>query len=149
MADVKELSKKHEEIDIIRQLGVYKHKQEEFHELKNKTIELKVEAEDSDLPEVEAWRKEVENSIKEVEPFIVKLKQALADLKQRQHQEQHEQELKLQKIKIEKELELKNELGQTLETKSIGKQILMKLPKLSISRFRGTKWGTHLDFFRF
>ena len=91
-------------------------KQEEFYELKNKIIELKVEAEDSDLPEVEAWRKEVENSIKEVEPFVVKLKQALADL---------------------------NELGQTLETKSTGKQILMKLPKLSISRFR----GTHLDFF--
>ena len=112
---------------------------------KNKIIELKVEAEDSDLPEVEAWRKEVENSIKEVEPFVVKLKQALADLKQKQQQEQHEQELKLQKIKIEKELELKNELGQTLETKSTGKQILMKLSKLSISTFR----GTHLDFFRF
>ena len=40
---------------------------------------------------------------------------------------------------------VKNELGQTLETKSAGKQILMKLPKLSISRFR----GTHLDFLRF
>ena len=46
---------------------------------------------------------------------------------------------------MEKEIELKNELGQTLETKSAGKQTLMKLPKLSISRFR----GMHLDFFRF
>ena len=144
-AETEEILAKNEEIDIVRQLGIYKQKQEEFHELKNKMIELKVEAEDSDLPEVEAWRKEVENSIKEVEPFVVKLKQALADLKQKQRQEQHEQELKLQKIEIEKELELKNELGQTLETKSTGKQILMKLPKLSISRFR----GTHLDFFRF
>ena len=144
-AETEEILAKNEEIDIVRQLGVYKQKQEEFHELKNKIIELKVEAEDSDLPEVEAWRKEVENSVKEVEPFVVKLKQALADLKQKQQQEQHEQELKLQKIKIEKELELKNELGHTLETKSTGKQILMKLPKLSISRFR----GTHLDFFRF
>ena len=144
-AETEEILAKNEEIDIVRQLGVYKQKQEEFHELKNKIIELKVEAEDSDLPEVEAWRKEVENSIKEVEPFVVKLKQALANLKQKQQQEQHEQELKLQKIKIEKELELKNELVQTLETKSTGKQILMKLPKLSISRFR----GTHLDFFRF
>ena len=104
---------------------------------------MKVEAEDSDLPEVQAWRKEVENSIKEVEPFVVKLKQALADLKQKQQQKQHEQELKLQKLKIEKELELKNELGQTLGTKSTRKQVLMKLPELSISRFR----GTHLDFF--
>ena len=138
-AETEEILAKNEEIDIVRQLGVYKQKQEEFHELKNKITELKVEAEDSDLPEVEAWRKEVENSIKEVEPFVVKLKQAFSDLKQKQQQEQHEQELKLQKIK------LKNELGQTLETKSTGKQILMKLPKLSISRFR----GTHLDFFRF
>ena len=142
-AETEEILAKNEEIDIVRQLGVYKQKQEEFHELKNKIIELKVEAENSDLPEVEAWRKEVENSIKEVEPFVVKLKQALADLKRKQQQEQHDQELKLQKIKIEKELELKNELGQTLETKSTGKQIFMKLPKLSISRFR----GTHLDFF--
>ena len=118
-AETEEILAKNEEIDTVRQLGVYKQKQEEFHELKDKIIELKVEAEDSDLPEVEAWRKEVENSIKEVEPFVVKLKQAFADLKQKQ-----QQELKLQKIKIEKEHELKNELGQTLETKSTGKQIL-------------------------
>ena len=71
--DRRNTGKKNEEIDISRQLGVYKQKQEEFHELKNKIIELKVKAEDSDLLEVEAWRKEVENSIKEVEQFVVKL----------------------------------------------------------------------------
>ena len=53
-AETEEILAKNEEIDIVRQLGVYKQKQEEFHELKNKIIELKVEAEDSDLPEVEA-----------------------------------------------------------------------------------------------
>ena len=115
MADVKELSKKlnakakfitflaagteeilvkNKEIDHIRQLDVYKQKQEEFHELRNKIIELKVEAEDPDLPEVEAWRKEVENSVKEVEPFVVKLKPALADLKQKQQHEEQQTILK-------------------------------------------------------
>ena len=106
-AKTEEILAKNEEIDIVRQLGVYKQKQEEFHELKNKIIELKVEAEDSDLPEVEAWRKEVENSIKEVEPFVVKLKQTLADLEQKQQQEQHEQELKLQSSKLKKNSNLR------------------------------------------
>ena len=55
--------------------------------------------------------------------------------------EQRKQEIQLQKIKIEKEIKLKNELGQTLETKSAGKQTLMKLPKLSISRLRGISFG--------
>ena len=72
-AATEEILAKNEEINIIRQIDFYK-QQEEFDELKNKIIELKVEAEDSDLPEVEAWREEVENTIKEVEPFVVKLK---------------------------------------------------------------------------
>ena len=43
------------------------------------------------------------------------------------------------------EIEIENEFGQTLETKSAGKQTLVKLLKLNISRFR----GTHLDSFQF
>ena len=45
-AEREEILEKNEEIDTIRQITVYEQKKEEFHELKNKILELKVEAED-------------------------------------------------------------------------------------------------------
>ena len=64
-----------------------------------------------DIPEEQYLRKEVENSIKKVEPLVIKLKQTSADLKRREQQKEQEtifrkkqEQHVLHKVKLEKEI---------------------------------------------
>ena len=122
--ETEEILDKKEPRDLERQLNLYETKLEEYQSLKMQILELKIEN-DEKTEDVKKWRLEIDGNLKEFEPFIEKLKNSLADIRGKQ--------LGITQKKA----------GQ--QTGESSRTIQVKLPKLEITKFK----GTHIDWFRF
>ena len=95
--------------------------------------------------------------IRKFQPYTERLSNALHDFKQREQHEkeeelnqakqrQFEMEIELEKLKFKQRLELEAKLEEIRGKPEVTqKQISVKLPKLEITKFK----GTHMDWFRF
>ena len=142
--------------DIVRQLRIYESKLDEIQDIKTAVQELKLEA--GEHPDkVRKWRADLEVEIVKFQPYIERLSSALHDFKKREQHEkeeeliqakqrQFEMEIELEKLKFKQRLELEAKLEEVRgKPEATQKQISVKLPKLEITKFR----GTHMDWFRF
>eukprot|EP00112_Aurelia_sp_Birch-Aquarium-sp1_P004317 Seg1487.14 transcript_id=Seg1487.14/GoldUCD/mRNA.D3Y31 product="hypothetical protein" protein_id=Seg1487.14/GoldUCD/D3Y31 len=142
--------------DIVRQLRIYESKLDEIQDIKTAIQELKLE-QGEDPDKVRKWRADLEVEIRKFHPYTDKLSNALHDFKQREQREREEElnqakqrqfetEIELEKLKFKQRLELEAKLEEIRgKPEATQKQISVKLPKLEITKFK----GTHMDWFRF
>eukprot|EP00112_Aurelia_sp_Birch-Aquarium-sp1_P003366 Seg1376.1 transcript_id=Seg1376.1/GoldUCD/mRNA.D3Y31 product="Solute carrier family 35 member F5" protein_id=Seg1376.1/GoldUCD/D3Y31 len=146
--------------DVVRQLRIYESKLDEIQDIKTAIQELKLARkleQGKDPDEVRKRRADLEVEVRKFQPYTERLSNALHDFKQReQHEEekelnqakqrQFEMEIELEKLKFKQRLELEAKLEEIRgKPEATQKQISVKLPKLEITKFK----GTHMDWFRF
>ena len=132
--------------EIERQLRVYKTRLDEFQELKVQIQELKLE-EGEGPADVGKWRVDIEHDLKDFLPIVSCMRDTLEILRDEKKERQHESELELEKVRFLQQLEHEAKLVELKGKSQAGGKPLttVKLPKLEITKFK----GTHMDRFRF
>ena len=132
--------------EIERQLKVYETKLDEFQDLKVQIQETKLE-EGEDPADVRKWRIDIEDNLKDCLALVSGMRDTLEGLRNEKKKKQHESELELEKARFLQRLEHESKLVELKGKTQLGEKPVttVKLPKLEITKFR----GTHMDWFRF
>ena len=132
--------------EIERQLRVYETRLDEFQELKVQIQELKLE-EGEGPADMRKLRVDIEHNLKDFLPIVSRMRDTLEILRDEKKKKQHESELELEKVRFLQQLEYETKLVELKgKTQARGKPLTtVKLPKLEITKFK----GTHMDWFRF
>ena len=149
-----EIIQKNERKSVERQIKIYEAKFDEIEDLKLHIQELRLQAEE-DPSEVKKWRLTINEKQKMLEPSYQRLQKVMqtfqdeeANIKEQERKQECEKEMAMEKMKLQQRLRMER---QSLESRSQsksdmpGKSVMIKLPKLEITKFK----GTHVDWFRF
>ncbi|XP_065058645.1 uncharacterized protein LOC135686359 [Rhopilema esculentum] len=144
--ETEQIMQRKDQKEIERQSRVYETKVDEIQELKIQIQELKLE--EGEIPsEVKKWRIGIEERLKEFQPIAAGMKEIIESFKHDAKKKEQEVDLELERQKFEQRLQLEAKLVE-LKGRSLVREkpvTAVKLPKLSITKFK----GTHIDWFRF
>eukprot|EP00795_Rhopilema_esculentum_P005574 gene5574-9577_t len=141
-----EIMQRKDQKEIERQSRVYETKVDEIQELKIQIQELKLE--EGEIPsEVKKWRIGIEERLKEFQPIAAGMKEIIESFKHDVKKKEQDLDLELERQKFEQRLQLEAKLVELKGRSLVGEKPVtaVKLPKLSITKFK----GTHIDWFRF
>eukprot|EP00795_Rhopilema_esculentum_P000485 gene485-10161_t len=144
--ETEEIMQRKDQKEIERQSRVYETKVDEIQELKIQIQELKLE--EGEIPsEVKKWRIGIEERLKEFQPIAAGMKEIIESFKHDAKKKEQEVDLELERQKFEQRLQLEAKLVELKGRSLVGEKPVtaVKLPKLSITKFK----GTHIDWFRF